>query len=538
MDDSHLNQSVSHWLIRTTTGLQKMSLTTGEQIIIDKLSKLKERVKTGMQERKEEIALLGQASKKTANKFRKLNDEWTSLEKDLSDAQKAGIDEAIKRALNKFTKRNARKSNPSGDAGGLIYQRQDLAFRIRNVGSQFLNSPEFAELAEKVNRGGHGENRFHRSYGPEAYRDHIMMLDTIGSLRDTVSEAAVFDPLRAPVLRDIWPVVPVTGAITTYPRETYWHAITATAEAVTLPASTPTDITVGQSSGFKIGSTVYGDAGKTEFGIVNSIDVAASTVNVTSTAGFSMLLGDELWSDEFTPTPEGLAKPFAELKTDVITIVTKTHASMASVTRQAIRDIPGLNRTLNGRLAPSLSVEEEDQQLFGSGVAPELLGVMNNSGINTLQASIAFPANTTALDSINFGMEPIEDANHVPTGVVMSKRQWREIERDKGSDLHYVFAQVPLMGTNITTVWRLAVVTTNAMRKTVAADPGGAGNEQMLVGDFQVALAIREREGLNFAMTDSHEDWFKKNLLALRAEIDSGIEVYYPLALTRILLDQ
>jgi HK97 family phage major capsid protein len=58
----------------------------------------------------------------------------------------------------------------------------------------------------------------------------------------------------------------------------------------------------------------------------------------------------------------------------------------------------------------------------------------------------------------------------------------------------------------------------------------GAGTA--LVGNFGQAAHIWRRGGVSVEATNSHSDWFQKNLSMLRAEERLGLGVYRPVAFT------
>jgi Phage capsid family len=53
-----------------------------------------------------------------------------------------------------------------------------------------------------------------------------------------------------------------------------------------------------------------------------------------------------------------------------------------------------------------------------------------------------------------------------------------------------------------------------------------------LVGNFGTAATLYRRGGLTVEATNSHSDYFKKNLVAVRAEQREALAVYYPNAFT------
>ena len=66
-------------------------------------------------------------------------------------------------------------------------------------------------------------------------------------------------------------------------------------------------------------------------------------------------------------------------------------------------------------------------------------------------------------------------------------------------------------------VWRVPVVVTPAMPV-----------NQALMGAWDIGAALYVYKALSMAITDSHADWFQKNLLAIRAEWRELLTVTFP----------
>jgi hypothetical protein len=67
----------------------------------------------------------------------------------------------------------------------------------------------------------------------------------------------------------------------------------------------------------------------------------------------------------------------------------------------------------------------------------------------------------------------------------------------------------------------------------VAVTPAIAAGTGLL-GAFDIGATLWTYEDLELAMTDSHSDWFTKNLIAVRAEFRELLAVYFPKAFCRL----
>lgn len=497
-----------------------------------------DQIKPTLAKQAEDIQKNGAASTQTGQQLNAAHTRLDSLEAELKqvreerDAEtvKAGkLEERLAAAEKKMIR--AGKMSEADHKPSPLRGRNDLLVRMAALGLALAQGDAGDQLRAQIDtfKGSGGQNRYKRrvkakemrgAFSRQVRSDITLGYTELDAMRDDVVLAAVMDPLRPVSLRDIMTVLPLSGARTRYARETAYYPIaTKTLAGATISAATPTAINVYSAAGFKVGSTVYANASGTEFGTITAIDTSSSpnTITVNSAGGFTYAEGDELWSLERTPVSQGLNKPEMKLTMDSVTLTTKTFPVRCAIHRQELRDIPAVQQRLVGRMQGQLRVDEESQVLLGSGTGDELTGIANTSGINTYLQSTNI--DDTKLDAIRRSKTTITNFYHMPSAVVVNDNDWEDIELLKGDDNHYVFVQIPIAGTQITAVWRLAVVPTTAMTEGT-----------WLTGDFRNGAAICEREGMDFAMTDSNKDHFEQNLIDLRVEMESGVEVYYPKA--------
>lgn len=510
-----------------TKQLQEM-----EARLVKELGRIGNEVLPSLEKRQAELDKIKATADSTAKEIRAAHEKWSKVEAELADVKKARDDAFVAQGklqdqIKDLEKSIARRKDQSQTAAKAVRGRKDIQFRMAQLGLALSEDKDLSDYRQEASKGG-GQIRFRRKIEREAMQRfsarHLRAFSLgsaeLNALRDVVTLPAVLDPLRPPTLRDLMTVLPITGARTQYARETLYHSISEEIlTGVTLPAATPTAIEVSTAAGFIVGSTVYADDAQTKSGVVTATDYTSdpNTVTVNSAGGFTVVAGDELWSETFGPTAAGAYKPEMKVEFTDQTLVTRTHAVTATVHRQELRDIARLNAILNGRMSSQLSMNEEGQLLNGDGVAPNLTGILNTAGINTLTQV------DTILDVIRRSATLPTLFYHRPNAVIVHPTEFQEMELLKGNDDHYVFFQIQTSDMAVPMVWRLAIVETTAM-------PQGTG----LVGDFMGGAAIVEREGMDFAMTDSHEDHFARNLLDLRVEMESGIEVWYPRAFTAI----
>jgi HK97 family phage major capsid protein len=211
--------------------------------------------------------------------------------------------------------------------------------------------------------------------------------------------------------------------------------------------------------------------------------------------------------------PEG-AWAFAENSTTV-----KTIAEWVPATKRALADVAQLEGLINDELVADLRETEETQMLAGSGTGQNLLGILNTSGIQTQAA-------TTTTDATWFASfrQAITKARTVgrvaPTGIVVNPAQAEKIDTAKDAQNRF-YGSGPF-GLAPRTLWGVPVVESEAITAGTA-----------LVGDFTKAV-LWDREQASITMTDSHADFFIRNLVAILAEERVAFAVTRPTAFVTV----
>lgn len=215
------------------------------------------------------------------------------------------------------------------------------------------------------------------------------------------------------------------------------------------------------------------------------------------------------------PVAEGAAKPESALVfAQQVDPVSKI-AHWLPVTEEMLEDVQQIRSYIDGRLRFGVALTEEDQLLNGSGTLPALRGILNRTGLTAAQAR----GTDTNADAIFKQITTIATTVFVqPDGVVMNPTNWQTIQLMKDANGQY-YGSGPFAPAQQATLWGLPVVKT----PTIAAGTG-------LVGAFQEAAQIFRKGGLRVEASNSHQDFFIKNLVAIRAEERLALAVYRPAA--------
>lgn len=206
------------------------------------------------------------------------------------------------------------------------------------------------------------------------------------------------------------------------------------------------------------------------------------------------------------------AKPESAMTLAVVSAPVETIAHLMPITRRAAADAPQVRQLVDSFLLYGLREEEEDQILNGNGTSPNLRGILQTVGISTVGSA------GTDLDAIVDAIRTIRADRRKPTALVIHPNDWYStgflLAKDANS--RYLIGDPNASIDAQQMLWGLKVVVTEAMTENTA-----------LVGDFRQAV-VADREQAAIYVTDSHKDWFGRNLLAVLAEERLALGVLDP----------
>lgn len=212
--------------------------------------------------------------------------------------------------------------------------------------------------------------------------------------------------------------------------------------------------------------------------------------------------------------PNGGYKPEGSWAYERRTANVKTIAEWVPATKRALADVAALEGLINDELRADIDEAEEGQILNGNGSGENFTGINNWSGVQTQ----AFT--TDLFVSVRKAITKARTVGRVnPNGVVVNPIDAEAIDlaRDEMGRFYYggPFAYGPR------TLWGLPVVESETQ-------PAG----EALVGDFAKAV-IWDREETTVTVTDSHADFFIRNMVAILAEKREAFAVTRPTAFVK-----
>jgi len=208
-------------------------------------------------------------------------------------------------------------------------------------------------------------------------------------------------------------------------------------------------------------------------------------------------------------------KPEGAWAFEVVTTTVKTIAEWVPVTKRALADVAQLEGLINDELRQDVAEAEEGQILNGDGSGENFTGINNTSGIQTQAYS------TDLFETIRKGVTKLRTVGRVnPTALVLNPADAEAIDLAKDGENRYYYGGPQSIGQR--TIWGVPVVESESQ----AAGTG-------LLGDFAKGV-LWDREQTTVTMTDSHADFFIRNLVAILAEERLAFGVTRPTAFCQL----
>jgi HK97 family phage major capsid protein len=225
----------------------------------------------------------------------------------------------------------------------------------------------------------------------------------------------------------------------------------------------------------------------------------------------------------------GGVKPESDLTFTEVSYPVRWIGHWTSLTRQNLEDAAFLEPYINQRLLTGIQRREDAQFLNGNGTAPNLTGILQTSGIQTLDSTY-FTANPVATPTANVNLNKLRRAMRVieftalatPTFAVINPVDAENIDTLATTTGEYLIGG-PLAGRQ-RRLWGLQVVES----ANIAAGTA-------LVGDGTMA-AVVDRNQARIYTTDSHADYFIRNLFVILAEERVALAVFRPSAFAKVTL--
>lgn len=196
----------------------------------------------------------------------------------------------------------------------------------------------------------------------------------------------------------------------------------------------------------------------------------------------------------------------------------KTIAVWIPATTRALADAPQLRSLIDSELRADVNEELEDQLLNGNGVGENFTGLANTAGV--LQQAFTTDIAITARMAIT---NLLINGRQVPTAWLMYPVDWQNFDLLQDNNGQYYWGGPMRQGNP--TLWGVPV----AQSFFLTEGTGWLGNWRKMV--------LWDREDATIAISDSHADFFIRNMVAIRCELRAAMGVIRPTAFVEVEFD-
>jgi len=216
---------------------------------------------------------------------------------------------------------------------------------------------------------------------------------------------------------------------------------------------------------------------------------------------------------------EGGLKPESALTFSKVDEVLHKIATFLPISDEMLEDWAQAQSYIDARLILFVKLAEEAQLLNGDGTGANLVGLLNRPGLAApvVKGTAPSVAADNSMDAIYRQITAIRTTQFLePDAIAIDPLAWQNILLSKNSQGAY-YAQGPFASAESPALWG----------KKVAVTPAIAANTA-LVGAYAQGGQIFRKGGITVEASNSHADYFQRNLTAIRAEERLALAVYRP----------
>ena len=205
-----------------------------------------------------------------------------------------------------------------------------------------------------------------------------------------------------------------------------------------------------------------------------------------------------------SPVPEASTKPENQLNFQSVSEKVRLLATWIPATRQIIDDFTELMSFINLTMPYYVDLAEELQLLFGDGTGENLHGLIPQ--ITPFNPALLV-GTSNSIDVVGRAIEQITGAKELdPTFVILHPNNWWNMRLLKDGFGRYILGDPQ---TNVRpSLFGLDVVYTTSMTY----------NSFLVGSGSPVASEIRDRMEMQVEISTEHQDYFVRNMVAIRAE--------------------
>jgi len=224
------------------------------------------------------------------------------------------------------------------------------------------------------------------------------------------------------------------------------------------------------------------------------------------------------------PTTEATLKPQSSITYARKQAVAVKIAHWLSASEEAINDFPTFTQLVQSDMIAGVILAENNQLLNGSGVAPNMFGMLNTSGILTRAQTAGTPPTPSDLDVIELAIADLRAGSRYaePDAMIMAPGTFTRLRLVKDTQGRYISGPPNEVESN--SLWGIPVVITSQ-----------APANMVLLGAFKESVVLFVRSGIE-VRTSSGGDSFRSNLLDIVCEERLALAVVAPAGLIKATL--
>jgi HK97 family phage major capsid protein len=224
-------------------------------------------------------------------------------------------------------------------------------------------------------------------------------------------------------------------------------------------------------------------------------------------------------------TAEGAAKAEQTIEFTSDDAPARKITAWVPVTTEIIEDAPTLRGYIDNRLLNKIALAEDNAIISGNGTAPNLRGILNFAGIQSIVADevAAWVAGSTnRFEKLGLAIGKVEAVDGEADGIVMHPSDYwaMMVERQTAQfDAGGAYQSAPFGGAAMAGLdpWGLPVVRSTAITTGTA-----------LVGSWTEGATLFDRSQVSIRVGNQHSDYFTTNKVAIVAEERLALAVHRP----------
>lgn len=216
-------------------------------------------------------------------------------------------------------------------------------------------------------------------------------------------------------------------------------------------------------------------------------------------------------------TAEGAQKPESDLTFEPVDVPVRTIPHFLKASRQVLDDAPQLMTYIDVRMRHGVRQRAESQLINGDGTGQNISGILDPAN----HTNVAPAPGENLFDYANRLKYQVIASDYTPDVYLVNPADWGTVEREKGTDGHYIAANGIvgyLQNGLVPTLWGLPVLPSNNV-------PAG----QMICASLD-ALMFWERQAVTVEVFDQNENDVETNLITIRGEMRGAFTVFRPAA--------